>query len=134
MASLIEQREKLLREQEEAKRQKEMERYERVMLDCADFLKRDDLYEMICGYLVKNGSVDVSFGMCLCGENGCISGRKLFSMLNQKNVFDRYKKDDIEIRPLWKSFNFSLKNECFGSRQCIFEDENGELKTKYVYI
>lgn len=74
MESLLGQRARLLREQEEAKKQKEAERYERAILNFAYFLTRNDLYEMICEQLVEHGTVDVSFGMCLCGENGCISG------------------------------------------------------------
>lgn len=55
-------------------------------------------------------------------------------MLDKQNIFDRYKENDIEVTPRWKSFNFKLKNESIWSSYCIFEDKNGQLKTKYVYI
>lgn len=131
MASLLEQREQYLKEKEALAERRKIEKYDKAVKNATEFFNNEELDKLIYDYLIKHGIVDVSLGMCLCGENGCISGRKLFDILDEKGVFDKYKKEEIRIEPRWDCFRFKLGRNSHGDIYLIFKKDNEGFDAEY---
>lgn len=106
--TLQEQCRKYLKQAKKEERKEQKEQIEKVLQSTKALIKQKDFLPTILPYLIKHGSLLLSFGRCLCGRKHCLPGRNLLARLEQQGALEHLKELGIQTTVNWRGLIFYI--------------------------